>query len=528
MTALRRCLPDRLPAMALVLVLLAACAPISDTADDRLEAGSASETASDGGDAGASGAGGGGELTYAAAPPNTVNPHMMSSLGDIHTVQPVVNYLVRLGQDLSLQPDLATEWNSDDARTWTFQLRKGVTFHDGSDFDAEDVVATFDRIVDPKEQSAAAGSFSFLKKGGTTAVDDYTVRFELTEPVGDFPAWVTAYQAAVLPSDWSGNFEKNPIGTGPFKLVEYTPRQGAVFERNADYWEEGMPKLDRMEAVYYEDFGAQITAIQSGDVDVMTLLPGDLVDTVPEGSGVNVLAAPSATHAQLTMRVDTEPWDDKRVRQALALTIDRQEVVDELWAGHATVANDSWLSPVYGFEGAVDTEQRTQDIEQAKQLLADAGYRNGLDTQLVTYGGIGIFAQAVADMAEPAGFRIKIKVEPTDVYYQHWTELPLAMETWLHRSSPAQMPALSFQCGVDWNVAHWCNTEFDKLLDQLNATVDTDERAQIAGEMAAIMHEEVPAVIPWFQDTLSATRDNVSGYDSHPANFVDFRNTTVG
>ncbi len=520
-----------------LLLVLAACAPIEDTADEQLEAGQATgategtqgtETGDGSETASATGAaGGGGSLTYAAAPPNTIDPHMMSSLGDIHTVQPVVNYLVRLGSDLSLQPDLATEWESEDGQTWTFTLREGVTFHDGSDFTAEDVVATFDRLVDPEVASAAAGSFTFLEKGGTTAVDDHTVQFDLTEPVGDFPAWVTAYQAAILPSDWEGDFATNPIGTGPFELTEYTPRQGARYERNPDYWEEGLPKLDSMEAIYYEDFGAQITAIQSGDVDLMTLLPGDLVDTVPTGGGVEVLSAPSATHGQITMRVDMEPWDDVRVRQAMALTVDREQIVEELWGGHATVANDHTLAPVYEEAEALDVEQRAQDIERAQQLLTEAGHPDGIDVELTTYGGIGIFAQAVAEMAAPAGIRIEITVEPTDVYYQHWTDLPLAMETWLHRSSIAQMPSLAFRCGADWNVPHWCNEDFDALIGELNATVDEGERAEIAAQMAAILHEEVPSVIAWFQDTLSAVRDNVSGYESHPANFVDFRTTTV-
>lgn len=510
------------------LLLLFGCAPIEDTADEQLEAAQGSDAAG-GSEAtdGAGPAGGGGTLTYAAAPPTSIDPHMMSSLGDIHTVQPVVNYLVRLGTDLSLQPDLATEWESEDGQTWTFKLREGVTFHDGSEFDAEDVVATFDRIVDPEVASAAAGSFTFLEKGSTTAVDDLTVQFELTEPVGDFPAWVTAYQAAILPSDWKGDFAKNPIGTGPFKLTDYVPQQRASFERNEDYFEEGLPKLDGMEAIYYEDFGAQITAIQSGDVDLLTLLPGDLVATVPEGSGVQILSAPSATHGQLIMKVDKAPWDDVRVRQALAFTVDRQQIVDELWAGHATVANDHTVSSVYDAASAVDIEQRTQDIDRAKELLAEAGHEDGIKAELVTYGGIGIFAQAVAEMAKPAGFDIDITVEPTDVYYQHWLELPFAMETWLHRSSTAQMPSLAFKCGVDWNMAEWCNEDYDALLSELNATVDEGERAEILAQMAAIQHEEVPAIIAWFQDTLSAVRDNVSGYDSHPANFVDFRTATV-
>jgi len=514
----------RLPLIAAFLWLLliaAACSPIEDTADDALEEGGSEAAGSEGGGQP------GGTLTYAAAPPNTLDPHMASSLGDIHSIQPVVSYLVRLGTNLELLPDLATEWSSEDGQTWTFKLREGVTFHDGSEFTAEDVVASFDRLVDPEVASAAAGSFTFLEVGGTTAVDDHTVEFALTEPVGDFPAWTTAYQAAILPAEWEGDFANNPIGTGPFTLAEYVPRQRAVYEANPDYFENGMPKLDGMEVVYYEDFGAQITAIQSGEVDVMTLLPGDLVDTVPEGSGVQLLSAPSASHSQLTMRVDTEPWDDVRVRQALALTVDRQQIVDELWGGHAQVANDHTFSPVYAEAEGLDIEQREQDIEQAQQLLEEAGHPDGVSAELTTYGGIGIFAQAVAEMAAPAGFDLEITVEPTDVYYQHWTDLELAMETWLHRSSPAQMPSLSFQCGVDWNVPKWCNEEYDELLTQLNGAVDEGERAEIVAQMAAIQHEEVPSIIAWYQDTLSAARDNVSGFEAHPANFVDFRNTTV-
>lgn len=468
----------------------------------------------------------GGLLTVATTAPTAIDPHMLQDPGGRATVQPVVNYLVRVTSDLEVVPELATEWSSSDAKVWMVKLRKGVKFHNGKEFNAADVVATYNRLVDPAVASAARSAFSFLEKGGTTKIDDYTVRFELTRPLGDFPYSLYTYQAAILPADWPGDFAKNPIGTGPFRLTNYVPKQTAEYQRFDSYWEGGLPYLDRVKIIYFEDIGAQITAMQSGTVDMMQSIPLDSIEALKAaGSDIDLLSASSASYAQLAMRVDEKPFDDKRVRQALAYCLDRQLIVKNLWNSSADIGNDHLIAPVYPLSTGVNVPQRSQDYERAKKLLAEAGHPNGIDVELRTHAIFGLpqYAQAVQEMAKPANIRVDLKVEQDDLYYQHWNSIPFALEAWIHRPSPGQLLNLGYRCKADWNVPHWCNDAFDTLVSQLDATVDAAKRKEIAGKIAEIMNDETPAIISFFYKTTRPIRNRAKGLQGAPTDFLDLR-----
>jgi len=472
----------------------------------------------------------GGTVTVATTAASTIDPHMLFDPGGRATIQPVVNYLVRVAPDLSVQPELATSWSSDDAKVWTVRLREGVKFHNGKAFTADDVVVTFDRLVDPKTPSAGKSAFSFLEKGATKKIDDYTVRFELNRPLGDFPYSLNTYQAAILPADWPGDFAKNPIGTGPFRLTNYVPKQSADFERFDGYWESGLPYLDKVKIIYFADIGAQITAMQSGTVDMMQTIPLDSIAPLQGGaSDVTFLSASSSSYAQLAMRMDQKPFDDKRIRQAIACCLDRELIVKNLWDGYADIGNDHLIAPVYPLFKGVHLAQRSQDYDKAKKLLADAGYPNGIDLELRTHAIFGLpqYAQAVQEMAKPANIRIDLKVEPDDLYYQHWNTIPFALEAWIHRPSPGQLLNLGYRCGADWNVPHMCIDSFDKLVSELDATVDEGKRAEVAGKIAEIMNDEVPAIISFFYKTTRAVRNRVQGVVGEPTDYLDLRKAWV-
>jgi peptide/nickel transport system substrate-binding protein len=469
----------------------------------------------------------GGTLNVATTAPTAIDPHQLQDPGGRATVQPVINYLVRVAPDLTVMPELATAWESSDAKTWTITLRTGVKFHNGKDFNADDVVATYRRLVDPAVASAARSAFSMLEKDGVTKVDDHTVRFVLTRPVGDFPYTLYTYQAGILPADWPGDFAKNPIGTGPFRLAKYVPKQTAEYERFEGYWEEGRPYLDRLRLVFFSDVGAQIAALQSGSVDLMQNIPLDSVEALGASENdIELLSASSASYAQLAMRVDQKPFDDKRVRQALAYCLDRDLLVKSLWSGFAEVGNDHLIAPVYPLSRGVSLAQRSQNYEKAKKLLAEAGHPNGIDVELRTHPIFGLpqYAQAVQEMAKPANIRIDLKVEQDELYYQHWNTIPFALEAWIHRPSPGQLLNIGYRCGADWNVPHWCNPSFDELVTQLDATVDQGKRNEIAGKIAAVMNDETPAIVSFFYKTIRPVRRRVKGLVGEPTDFLDLRN----
>ncbi|MDZ7810972.1 MAG: ABC transporter substrate-binding protein [Arhodomonas sp.] len=245
----------------------------------------------------------GGTLRVALPSVKTIDPLRVSSGGGIAVIQQVGEYLVWAEDDLSLRPVLATDWQArDGGRRWVFELRQGVRFHDGREMTSADVVATFRRLVDPDNPTAAASQLPFLKPEGVSADGDYRVVFELEQPVGRFPYYTQTYNAIILPADFDGEFAANPVGTGPFRLVDYKPQESATFERNPDYWDAPRPYVDRLECDIYGSTQPQILALRGDEVDMM-LLAGP-VDAKPlfEADGVEVLTAASAMTRQLTMR----------------------------------------------------------------------------------------------------------------------------------------------------------------------------------------------------------------------------------
>ena len=209
-------------------------------------------------------------------PAAAVEPVSVADAGGLVLLQQVGEFLTWDGPDLVLRPQLAESWSpNQDGTVWTFKLRQGVKFHDGRPMTAADVVATFDRLSDPANSSNALSVFrGLLSPGGTRKVDDYTVEFQLEVANGGFPYMVSSdnYNAIVLPADYAGDFEKTFNGTGPFKLEKFTPKVGASFVRNDDYWG---PKalLDRTEFVFFTDIQPQILALQGGQIDVINQLP---------------------------------------------------------------------------------------------------------------------------------------------------------------------------------------------------------------------------------------------------------------
>lgn len=464
----------------------------------------------------------GGTLKIAAPPATTIDPVKLNSPGAIGIVQQVAEYLVYAEPDLSLRPVLATRWEaSEGGRVWTFELRRGVRFHDGRPMTSADVVASFRRLVDPDVASPAAGALSFLKPDGVTAVDDHTVRFALDRPIGDFPYFTHIYNAVILPADYAGDFAEKPVGTGPFRMVSYRPQEGAVFERNPDYWDQPKPYLDRVEIQLHDTPQPQILALQSGAVQVVQQLTWLDARPVVDDSALVLIEAESGDHRQLSMRTDMAPFDDARVRRAVALCFDRAAMVEGLLGGRASIGNDHPIAPIY--PERIDLAQRPHDVEQARALLAEAGYPDGFETDLHTHQLLELprHAALAQQMLAAAGIRVNLKVEPSNLYYGHWTEVPMGLTEWTSRPVPSLILAQSFRSDAEWNAAHWRNERFDDLLARFEAETDPGKRSALGTGIAALMNEEVPAVIAYFVRTLRAAHGEVRGIGGSMSNYLD-------
>jgi len=433
--------------------------------------------------------------------------------------------LTRLGLDMAPVPDLAESWNaSTDLTEWTFKLRKGVAFHDGSPCTAADVVATFEAIMDAKTASPARQNVGPIEK--VTASDDTTVVFKLSAPYADLPVALAYTNAKIVPAAvvkaGLARLDREAVGTGPFKLVSFEPERLVVVERNPAFYDKGRPYLDRVQVVVYPDPTAEVSALIAGDTDLMlNTLPTEF-GRLQKASGVKALRTPSGQFCNINFGCDKPPFGDPRVRQALALTIDRTAMVNFVTEGFGTPGNDTPLNAAYRFHR--DLPLKKPDIAAAKKLLAEAGHPNGLEATLIASDRPGVRTQlavATREMAKPAGFNIKVETMPHATYLdQVWKKGSFYIGFYNMQPTADAIFALLYTSNAAWNETRWNNADFDKLVNEARTTIDEAKRRQLYGDAQKLMHDQVPSIIPVFFDLLAAQRDYVQGYQLHPRGAV--------
>jgi peptide/nickel transport system substrate-binding protein len=472
--------------------------------------------------AAAEGAAGGSVKAAVAIPHGAIDPILVNDSGSYQLIFQVAEFLCVTQPDLTLKPVLAESWShNDDGSVWTFKLRRGVKFHDGQVMRAEDVVASFDRLSDPAGASNALSVFKgLLSKGGTRKVDDYTVAFHLDTPDGNFPYTVSIdnYNAVILPANYRGAYENNFMGTGPFRLEQYRPREGATFVRNPDYWgPKALP--DRIEFKFYSDIQPRLLALQSGEVDILDAVPVVMSPALRTNPDIDVLRVRSANHRQLHMRCDAAPFRDKRVRQALALSLDRKKLVDGLCHGMAAMGNDSPFAPLFPSTDPT-VAQRDQDLVKARQLMAAAGAAAGFDVTLTTehYTDIPEYAQLVQNFAKPLGIRIALKIETQALYYgksipgqSDWLDSALGITDYAHRGAPNTLLGNPLVRHGPWNAAHFESAAYDAMVLRYVKALDSQAQRSAARDIQELLLDETPLIISYFPDLLVPVRKGVTG-----------------
>ncbi len=471
-------------------------------------------------------------------PSAAIDPVTTASSGGLLLLQQVGEFLCRSGSDLILQPMLAESWKpNDDSTMWTFTLRKGVKFHDGREMKADDVVASIDRLCDPKNSSNALSVFAgVLMPGGTKKVDDNTVTFNLEAANGSFPYLVSSdnYNAIVLPADYAGDFEKTFNGTGPFKIEKYTQGVGATFVRNDDYWgDKALP--DKLAFTFYADTQPMLLALQGGEVDVIQQVPVLEGAALLNNPDVNIISLKSSAHQELHMRCDMEPFKDKRVRRAIALSLDRERLVKGLMRGRASLGNDSPFAPVFPTTNT-SVGQRAQNLNEAKALLEAAGMANGKVT-LTTENFLEIpqYAQLVQAAAREIGFTIDLNVLDQSAYYgdavfgkSNWLDSTMGITDYGHRGVPDVYLSAPLTSEGTWNAAHFKNPDYDRLVAGYIATADVESQKEQAGKIEALLLDETPVIFGYFYDYLSATAKNVTGVEPTAIGHLFLANAKIG
>lgn len=429
--------------------------------------------------------------------------------------------LTRLKADMSVEPDLATEWSANEALTeWTFKLRDGVKFHDGSAFTSADVVETYKAILNKDNASPARNNVGPIES--IEAKDPLTVVFRLSAAYADMPVAVAYTTARIIPAAIAtGDFKSlatKAVGTGPFKLVSYEPDRLIVVERNADYYDASRPHVDRVEVQVFPDISAEGSALISGDVDIVSTIQPTEYLRLEKSEGVDVLRVPSGQFCNINFGCDTKPFDDARVRRAVALTIDRQAMVDFVTEGFGTPGNDTPINSAYRF--FADLPKREANIEEAKKLLAEAGYPNGFEATLIASDRPAVRTQlavAIKEMAKEAGITINVQTMPHATYLEQvWKKGSFYVGFYNMQPTADGIFKLLYTSDASWNETRWNNAAFDKVVAEARGTTDETKRAALYAEAQKLMNDEVPSIIPVFFDVLAAKRAWVEGFDAHP------------
>jgi len=475
----------------------------------------------------------------AQMPAGAIEPLTVSESGGVMMLCQTGEFLILSASDLSLKPMLALSWKPNaDGSVWTFSLRPGVKFHNGHIFTAADVVATMDRLCDPKQGSNALSVMrGVLSPGGTKKIDDLTVRFELEAPNGNFPYFVCSenYNAIMLPADYGGDFEKNFNGTGPFRLDRYTQKVGASFVRNPTYW--GQPALpDRTEFSFYTDQQAEILALEDDQVDVIWQISVQGAQGLIRDPDVKIIDIPAATHREVHMRCDAGPLADRRVRQAIALTLDRPGLIHGLFRGLAKPGNDSPFAPIYPSTDPT-VPQRVKDLGKARELMHAAGHADGIDVTLTTerLQEIPDYAVLLQNACADIGVRLTLKIEDEAAYYgaaqpgrSDWLDSEMGITDYGHRGVPNVSLGAPLCSNGAWNAAHFYNPTYDKLVATYVAALDLHTQRDAARQIQTLLLEETPVIIAYFYDFLVATGPTVTGVNVGAISQLFLQDAAIG
>lgn len=429
--------------------------------------------------------------------------------------------LTRLKVDMSVEPDLAESWSSNDTLTeWTFKLRAGVKFHDGSPFTAADVVETFKAILNKDNASPARNNVGPIDT--ISAADPLTVVFKLSGAYADFPVALAYTTARIIPAAVAtGDFKQlstKSNGTGPFKLVSYEPDRLIVVERNPDYYDPARPYLDRIEIQVFPDTSAEGSALMAGNIDVISTLQPTEYLRLDGTDGLDLMRVASGQFCNVNFGCDTKPFNDVRVRKALALTVDRKAMVDFVTEGFGTPGNDTPINASYRF--AATLPAREANIAEAKKLLAEAGYPDGFEATLIASDRPAVRTQlavALKEMAKEIGVTINVQTMPHATYLEQvWKKGSFYVGFYNMQPTADGIFKLLYTSDAAWNETRWNNTAFDKLVNEARGTKDETRRTALYADAQKLMNDEVPSIIPAFFDVLGAKRDWVQGYEIHP------------
>lgn len=429
--------------------------------------------------------------------------------------------MTEVAADSSLQPELAESWEaSPDAATWTFKLRKGVTFHSGKTLDADDVITSINFHRGENSTSAAAPIVASITDIRADGPD--TVVFSLDGGNADFPFILADYHLCIGPAkdgavDWSSG-----DGCGSYRIENFDPGVITMLKRHADHWSDDRAHFDAIELSVLVDPNARTTALLSGDVDAIDRIDLKTVHHLKRAPGVTVHSVAGNQHYTFAMSCNKEPFTDVNVRLALKHAINRQELVDKVLLGHGVIGNDHPIGQGQRYFNK-DLAQTEYDPDKAKFYLKEAGLDSlavDLSAADAAYGGAVDAAVLYQNAANAAGINVNVVREPNDGYWASvWMKKPFSAVYWGGRVVENEMFTTAYETGASWNDTFWSNARFDELLLAARSELDDDKRRQMYYEMQEIVNQDGGAIIPMFASYVFATSDKVGYPDQFATNW---------
>jgi peptide/nickel transport system substrate-binding protein len=449
---------------------------------------------------------------------DTLNPFFggLSAIGTARAQQ-LFQPLVQLGQNAQSEYVLAESITPDGSTSkWTIKLRKGVTWHDGKPFVADDVIYTLRTILDPQKPLGGATVLSPVDLNGITKVDDLTVSVPMTQPFGSFVDQMASfwYFLYIAPNGWK---DGDPInGTGPFKYKSFTPGQQSVFVKNTNYWKSGLPYLDSVSIIDFQDASSVVNALTSHSIDATGQLTGSQIKILKSTQGIVTVPSKTGAIEPFTMRVDTAPFNNVDVRQAMRYLVDRQQMIDTAYDGYAWAASDVTSPYDVNFDKSL---VRHKDVAYAKKLLKKAGYDGDLkvtlDTSLAVNSSAVNLATLFKQQAAAAGVTVTVNQVSPDNFFgpNYYTKVPFTQIYYNYSPYLAQV-AQTFLPTSPFPETHFNNPTYTNLYNEANATTDKSKLHDLVFEMQKIDFDQGGYIIPCFVDSLDAYSSKITGYQS--------------
>ena len=493
----------------------------------------------------------GGTLRVSMRVPEMTDPANFDWTEKSNVARFIVEHLTRTKSDNVTVPYLAEKWEaSDDLKTWAFSLRKGVKWSNGDDFTSADLAHNVNRWLDPATGSSNLGLFDAMveqydtgekdkdgkpkmaKRGIGNAVeviDDHTVKFNLKQAALAIPENFYNYPTAIVHrgfgKDYDADLSKNPIGTGAFRLADFGVGEKAILKRERDWWA-GPFHLDEIHYFDHgEDTNAWVAALASKQVDMIWRLPVEAIDTIKRIPGLELAPQTTAQTAVMRFRVTEKPFDNKKIRQAIAACMDHEEINRIAFRGLGVAAENHHVCPIHPEYVRLPALKR--DPEKAKALLREAGVEGGLTVEIANGDTEGPWMTAACStfkkQAEAAGITVNINKMPTSQYWEVWNKAPWGYTAWTHRPLGTMVLSLAYRAGVPWNETAYDNPGFDKALNEAEAELDVNERSKKMEVCEKILQDDAIIPQPFWRTVNKAVSTRVKGHVTHPTLYHQFQ-----